>query len=66
MVNRPIKWHLIIRWISSVYDEGDIPGYIKTEDETIEYAREVTRDYKSMVWLVCSIKEGKYLYLSRW
>ena len=62
-VNTPIDWHLIIRWMPAVYGEREIPGYIKTEDEAIEYAREVAREYKSMVWLVLSRKENIHIYL---
>ena len=46
----------------SVYGERDISGYIKTEDEDLEYAREVAREYKSMVWLVLSRKENIHIY----
>ena len=61
-VNTPIKWHLIIRWMPAVYGERAIPGYLKTEDEAIDYAREVAREYKSMVWLVLSRKENIHIY----
>jgi hypothetical protein len=60
-VNNPIDWHLIIRWMPAVYGEREIPGYIKTEDEAIEYARSVDREYKSMVWLVLSMKENIHI-----
>ncbi len=36
----------------AMYGERENPGYIKTEDEAIEYARAVDRDYSSLVWLV--------------
>ncbi len=42
----------------AVYGERDIPGNIKTEDEAIEYAVGVAKEYKSMVWLVLSRKEN--------
>ena len=61
-VNTPIKWHLIIRWMPAVYGEREIPGYIKSEEEAIDYAREVAREYKSMVWLVLSRKENIHIY----
>jgi len=61
-VNTPIDWHLIIRWMPAVYGERAIPGYVKTEDEAIEYAREVAREYKSMVWLILSRKENIHIY----
>jgi len=61
-VNTPIDWHLIIRWMPAVYGERAIPGYLKTEDEAIDYAREVAREYKSMVWLVLSRKENIHIY----
>lgn len=60
-VNIPIKWHLIIIWMPAVYGKREIPGYIKTEDEAIEYARSVAREYKSMVWLVLSRKENIHI-----
>ncbi len=53
-VNTPIKWHLIIRWMSAVYGEKDIPGNIKTEDEASEYAAGVVKELKKIVWLVLS------------
>ena len=61
-VNTPIKWHLIIRWMPAVYGEREIPGYIKTQDEAIDYAREVAKELKSMVWLVLSRKENIHIY----
>ncbi len=42
----------------SVYGEREISGYFKIEDETIEHAREVITEYKSMVWLVLSSKDN--------
>jgi hypothetical protein len=60
-INIPIKWHLIIRWMPAVYGERDIPGYIKTEDEAIEYAKEVARELKFMVWLVLSRRENIHI-----
>jgi len=62
-MNTPIKWHLIIRWMPAVYGERDIPGYIKTEDEAIEYAVGVAKELKSMVWLVLSRKKNLHIYL---
>ncbi len=38
------------------YGERDIPGYIKTEEESIEYAVGVAKELKSMAWLVLSRK----------
>ena len=61
-VNTQIDWHLIIRWMPAMYGDREIPEYIKSEDEAIEYAREVAREYKSMVWLVLSRKENIHIY----
>ena len=47
----------------AVYGERDIPGYIKTEDEAIEYAVGVAKELKSMVWLVLSRKKNLHIYL---
>jgi hypothetical protein len=60
-VNTPIKWHLIIRWMPAVYSEREIPGYIKTEEEAIEYAVGVAKEYCSIVWLVLSKKENIHI-----
>ena len=60
-INTPIKWHLIIRWIPAVYGGRDIPGYIKDEEEAIEYACSVAKEYKSMVWLILSRKENIHI-----
>jgi hypothetical protein len=60
-VNTPIKWHLIIRWMPAVYCEREMPGYIKTEEEAIEYALSVAKEYCSMVWLVLSRKENIHI-----
>ena len=46
----------------AVCGEREIPGYIITEQEANEYAREVAREYKSMVWLVLSRKENIHIY----
>ncbi len=43
------------------YGERNIPGYIKTEDEAIEYAKAYARDKKLMLWLVMSRKENKHI-----
>ena len=43
-VNTPIKWHSIVRFIPAVYGERGITGYIKTEDETIEYAKSYAKE----------------------
>jgi hypothetical protein len=59
--NTPIKWHLIIRWMPAVYCEREIPGYIKTEEEAIEYAVSVAKECSSMVWLVLSRKENIHI-----
>jgi len=42
-VNTPIEWHLMIRWMLAVYGESNIPGYVKTEEEAIEYAGSIAR-----------------------
>ncbi len=60
-VNTPIKWHLIVRWMPAVYGEREMPGYIKTEKEAIEYAVGVAKEYSSMVWLVLSRKENVHI-----
>jgi hypothetical protein len=60
-IDAPIKWHLIIRWMPAVYCEREIPGYIKTEEEAIEYALSVAKEYSSMVWLVLSRKENIHI-----
>ncbi len=57
-VNTSIKWHLIIKWMPAVYGERDIPRNIKTEDEAIEYAVGVAKEYKRMLWLVLSRREN--------
>ncbi len=57
-INIPIKWHLIIRWMPTIYGERDIPGNIRTEEEAIEYAVGVAKELKRMVWLVLSRKEN--------
>jgi len=46
----------------TVYGEREIPQYTKTEDEAIEYARSVAKEYNSMVWLVLSRKENIHIY----
>jgi len=60
-INTPIKWHLIIRWMPAVYGEREIPGYVKTEEEAIEYAVGVAKEYSSIVWLVLSRKENIHI-----
>ncbi len=47
--------------MATVYGERDIPGNIKTEDEAIEYAVGVAKEYKSMVWLVLFKEEKVYI-----
>jgi hypothetical protein len=60
-VNTPINWYLIIRWMPAVYGERNIPGYIKTEDEAIEYAKSYARKKNLMLWLVLSRKENIHI-----
>ena len=60
-VNTPIKWHLIIRWMPAVYGEREIPGYIKTEQEAIDYAKSFAREKKLMLWLVLSRKVNYHI-----
>jgi transcriptional regulator with XRE-family HTH domain len=61
LVNSPIKWHLIIKFMPAVYDERDIPGYIKTEEEAVKYAKSYARENKLMLWLVLSRKENIHI-----
>lgn len=60
-VNTPIKWYLIIKWIPTVYGERGIPGYIKTEEEAIDYAVGVAKELKRMLWLVLSRRENIHI-----
>jgi len=45
----------------AVYCEREMPGYIKTEKEAIEYAVGVAKEYCSIVWLVLSKKENIHI-----
>ena len=38
----------------AVHCERAIPGFIKTEDEAIDYAKSFAREKKMMLWLVLS------------
>ncbi len=44
-----------------MYGERDIPGYIKTQDEAIVYAKSYAREKKLMLWLVLSRKENIHI-----
>jgi len=54
--------NFISTWMPAMYGEREIPEYIKTEDEAIEYALSVAIEYKAMVWLVLSRKENIHIY----
>ncbi len=52
------KMYPIIRWVPAILGERDIPGCIKTEEEAIEYAKEVAKNLGLMFWLVLSRKDN--------
>ena len=60
-VKAPIKWHIIVRFIPAVYGEREIPSYIKTEDEAIEYAKSYAKENQKMLWLVLSRRENIHI-----
>lgn len=45
----------------AVYGDREIPGYIKTEDEAIDYAKSYAKDKKLMIWLVLSRRENIHI-----
>ncbi len=60
-VNTPIKMHLTIRWMASVYGHCNIPAEIQSEEEAIKYACEKAKELKCMLWLVLSRKENIHI-----
>lgn len=52
-----------------VNGKREIPGYIKNEDEAMEYASSDDREHKYMVWLIEKYKSDKstgYSCFDRW
>ena len=55
-LNEPISMYYTVRVMPAIYLSYDLPSYIKTVDETIDYASAIAKDEKKLVWLSPSRK----------